>query len=198
MTEVAYISDLIHDELDIYDLDQKEEKILLCGSWCEVAPCLEYISSHFPSPSIFPHIVVATDEIERFLSVYMFKDQIELVDWNEHDYEEVLIERVKNKHDRKRHIRLVVDFQPTPRRLQRIRQLLEKDGILIIPYEKPAWRARYALLMRSFTNDGGALIKLSETMATAHATRQRQNALAEGYRMGIKWTSTVADACRER
>lgn len=56
----------------------------------------------------------------------MFKDQIELIDWTERDYEEVLIERVKNRHDHKRHIRLAVDFQPTPRRLQRIRKLLEK------------------------------------------------------------------------
>lgn len=75
---------------------------------------------------------------------------------------------------------------------------LFQDGTLIIPYEKPTWRTRYALLMRSFTTDGGSLIKLSETIPTAHASRQRQNALAEGYRMGIKWANTVTDTSRER
>ncbi|VDP88213.1 unnamed protein product [Echinostoma caproni] len=128
----------------------------------------------------------------------MNKDQIQLVDWNERDYEEELLERVKSKYNPERRIRLAIDFQPTPRRMLRIRQLLEQDGTLIIPYEKPVWRVRYAPLMRSFTATGGNLIKLSETVPTAHNTRQRQNALGEGYRMGQKWTTIPSDTWRER
>lgn len=49
----------------------------------------------------------------------------QIVEWNEADYEEYLIERVKRRND-DFVIGLAIDLSPTIRRVRRIRQLLEK------------------------------------------------------------------------
>ena len=48
-----------------------------------------------------------------------------IVEWNEADYEEYLVERVKRRNDNFA-IGLAIDLSPTIRRVRRIRHLLEK------------------------------------------------------------------------
>lgn len=52
----------------------------------------------------------------------------QIVEWNEADYEEYLIERVKRRTDNFV-IGLAIDLSPSIRRVRRIRQLLEKVRI---------------------------------------------------------------------
>ncbi|VDQ12513.1 unnamed protein product [Trichobilharzia regenti] len=62
---------------------------------------------------------------------YFGKIKIHLVNWDETDYEEMLIERIRPRSD-DFIIPLVIEFQPTIRRMKRIRELLEKVRIITI------------------------------------------------------------------
>lgn len=48
-----------------------------------------------------------------------------IVDWSEREYDEILVQNVRAKSDQFI-IHLVIEFQPTLRRLKRVRKLLEK------------------------------------------------------------------------
>ncbi|KAF6779633.1 hypothetical protein AHF37_00906 [Paragonimus kellicotti] len=66
---------------------------------------------------------------------------------------------------------MAIDYEPTPRRLSRIQALLERNGTLVIPHERPSWRFKFPELLRRFSDSGGAFIKLSEILSTARANR---------------------------
>ncbi|TNN16353.1 hypothetical protein EWB00_000471 [Schistosoma japonicum] len=147
------------------------QKILICGLPDDISPCLDYAMIAKPGVIDYSSLIIASTDIDELIVNYFGKTKIHLVNWDETDYEEMLIERVRPRSDNFT-IPLVIEFQPTIRRMKRIRELLEKNGTLVIPSENPEWRIRYTNLMNSFTENNGTLIKLAENVFDAGFTRQ--------------------------
>ncbi|TGZ69008.1 hypothetical protein CRM22_003979 [Opisthorchis felineus] len=157
---------------------------------------LDYMTSIRPSNSFMRKLIVATEELDPFIDKYFGKEDIRIVNWNESAYEEELIERIRSPRQSYA-VTLAIDFQPTPRRLRRIRAILEKSGTLVIPHELPEWRTRYPDLMQSFTKDGGRFIKLFETMSTTSRTRELEFRLQAG-RAGCRRLYSFTDNMDDR
>ncbi|CAI2728120.1 unnamed protein product [Schistosoma spindalis] len=147
------------------------QKILICGLPDDISPCLDYAMIAKPGMIDYSSLIIASTDIDELIVNYFGKIKIHLVNWDETDYEEMLIERVRPRSDNFA-IPLVIEFQPTIRRMKRIRELLDKNGTLVIPSENPEWRIRYTNLMNSFTENNGTLIKLAENVFDAGFTRQ--------------------------
>ncbi|CAL8089404.1 unnamed protein product [Calicophoron daubneyi] len=170
--EVQCIADWVFKELDSITSDPNKRKILLCGTWQDISCCLDYMTAARGAENVLPHLIVATNELDPFILKYFEEDSnLHIVDWNETAYEEILIERVKPQTASYK-ISMVIDFEPTGRRLARIRNFLEMDGTLIIPYEKPAWRDRFAAVMSSFAENNGQFIKLAEIIPAVNDARR--------------------------
>nr|CAH8846354.1 unnamed protein product [Trichobilharzia regenti] len=152
-------------------LSSPRQKILICGSPDDISPCLDYAMTAKPGEIDFSSLIIASSDIDELIANYFGKIKIHLVNWDETDYEEMLIERIRPRSD-DFIIPLVIEFQPTIRRMKRIRELLEKDGTLVIPSENPTWRIKHTNLMNSFTENNGTLIKLAENVFDAGFTRQ--------------------------
>ncbi|OON18891.1 hypothetical protein X801_05250, partial [Opisthorchis viverrini] len=182
---------------------------------------LDYMTSIRPSNSFMRKLIVATEEtppnygqttslnhsitnvplsltfqLDPFIDKYFGKEDIRIVNWNESAYEEELIERIRSPRQ-SYVVTLAIDFQPTPRRLRRIRAILEKSGTLVIPHELPEWRTRYPDLMQSFSKDGGRFIKLFETMSTTSRTREIEFRLQTG-RAGCRRLYSFTDNMDDR
>ncbi|VDL58261.1 unnamed protein product [Hymenolepis diminuta] len=120
---------------------------------------------------ILSRIIVAIEDIVPFAHELLEISKPQIVEWNEADYEEYLIERVKRRTD-DFVIGLAIDLSPSIRRVRRIRQLLEKfilmkiflpqDGTLIIPNEGKGWRTAYPELLGSFVVDGGRFLTMMD------------------------------------
>uniref|UniRef100_A0A0X3PHU1 Uncharacterized protein n=2 Tax=Schistocephalus solidus TaxID=70667 RepID=A0A0X3PHU1_SCHSO len=147
--------------------------VLLCGRLGELEPCLASLSNQ---PEVLEHIIVATSNITRLYSDKATSSKPHMVEWDESVYEEYLIERVKTRNDQFS-ISLAIDFSPTLRRIERIRKLLEKEGVLIITAENPGWRMAKPELISSFSANGGSLIKLTECLVSAANSERRRNML---------------------
>ncbi|VDM04942.1 unnamed protein product [Schistocephalus solidus] len=115
-------------------------------------------------------------QITRLYSDKATSSKPHMVEWDESVYEEYLIERVKTRNDQFS-ISLAIDFSPTLRRIERIRKLLEKEGVLIITAENPGWRMAKPELISSFSANGGSLIKLTECLVSAANSERRRNML---------------------
>ncbi|CAH8438803.1 unnamed protein product [Dicrocoelium dendriticum] len=122
--------------------------------------------------------IIPTRAIDAFITKYFGREPLQIVDWNECAYEEQLIERIHSGRQACE-ITLVFDFQPTPRRLRRIRRLMGLNGTLVIPKERPSWRYRYPDLMKSFSNQNGTFIKLMETLPSVNRDMQMHARLHE-------------------
>ncbi|VDN11111.1 unnamed protein product [Dibothriocephalus latus] len=149
------------------------KKVLLCGRLRELEPCLASLGNR---PELLEHIIVATNNITRLYNDKTTVKKPLIVEWDESVYEEYLIERVKTSSDHFS-ISLAIDFSPTLRRIERIRKLLEKDGVLIITAENPGWRMAKPQLLSSFSANGGSLIKLAECLVSAANSERRLHLL---------------------
>nr|VZI20201.1 unnamed protein product [Spirometra erinaceieuropaei] len=152
---------------------ERTKMILLCGRLGELEPCLASLGNR---TELLEHIIVATNNITRLYSNKATSSKPHMVEWDESVYEEYLIERVKTSTDQFS-ISLAIDFSPTLRRIERIRKLLDKDGILIITAENPGWRMAKPELMSSFSANGGSLIKLTECLVSAASSERRLHLL---------------------
>ncbi|KAF7256081.1 hypothetical protein EG68_06608 [Paragonimus skrjabini miyazakii] len=170
LTEIDCIVELITRDLDAGLIDSFEKRILICGEWGDVAPLLDRMMSSGLTQKLIPNLLIAAKYTDLFISNYFGKVQLQIIDWNESAYEGQLIERVRTSRHGYR-ITLAIDYEPTPRRLSRIQALLERNGTLVIPHERPTWRFRFPELLRRFSDSGGAFIKLNEILSTARANR---------------------------
>ncbi|KAF8565996.1 hypothetical protein P879_02715 [Paragonimus westermani] len=179
LTEIDCVVELITRDLDAGLIDSFERRVLICGEWSDVAPLLDRMTSSELTRKLIPNLLIAAKDTDLFISNYFGKVQLQIIDWNESAYEEQLIERVGTGRYGYR-IALVIDYEPTPRRLSRIQALLERNGTLVIPHESPSWRFRFPELLRRFSDSGGAFIKLSEILSTARANRLMRLRLQDG------------------
>nr|CDS32486.1 expressed protein [Hymenolepis microstoma] len=135
-------------------------RVLLCGDAGDLRRIVDAVSAAVnDDPFILSRIIVATEDIVPFAHELPEISKPQIVEWNEADYEEYLIERVKRRAG-DFVIGLAIDLSPTIRRVRRIRQLLEKDGTLIIPNEGKGWRTAYPELLGSFVVDGGRFLTM--------------------------------------
>ncbi|KAM7537064.1 hypothetical protein Aperf_G00000076325 [Anoplocephala perfoliata] len=133
-------------------------RVLLCGEAIELRRIVDAVSAAVNDDAfILSRIIVAIEDIVPFANELLEVTKPQIVEWNEAIYEEYLIERVKRRTD-DFVIGLAIDLSPTMRRIRRIRQLLEKDGTLIIPNEGKGWRTAYPELLGSFVVDGGRFL----------------------------------------
>ncbi|CAH8538676.1 unnamed protein product [Schistosoma intercalatum] len=107
------------------------QKILICGLPDDISPCLDYAMIAKPGMIDYSSLIIASTDIDELIVNYFGKIKIHLVNWDETDYEEMLIERVRPRSDNFV-IPLVIEFQPTIRRMKRIRELLEKNKFLVL------------------------------------------------------------------
>lgn len=177
-TEIQSITNLIWEQLDQGLTDCSNRRILMCGTWLDIAPVLDFMAANRPAREFMSRLIVATNEVDPFINEYFGHEPLQIVDWNESAYEEQLIERIDGGRQGYE-IMLVLDFQPTPRRLRRIRRLMGANGTLVIPKERPSWRCRYPDLMKSFSNQNGTFIKLMETLPSVNRSIQMDACLHE-------------------
>ncbi|KAM7537986.1 hypothetical protein Aperf_G00000076355 [Anoplocephala perfoliata] len=130
-------------------------RVLLCGEAFDLRRIVDAVSTVVNDDAfIISRIIVAIEDIAPFADDRLEITKPQIVQWDETIYEEYLIERVKCNADNFV-IGLAIDLCPTIRRVRRIRQLLEKDGTLIIPKEGKGWRTAYPELLGSFVVNGG-------------------------------------------
>ncbi|KAM7537551.1 hypothetical protein Aperf_G00000076315 [Anoplocephala perfoliata] len=133
-------------------------RALLCGDAADLRRIVDAVSAAVNDEAfILSRIIVAIEDIVPFANELLEITKPQIVEWNEAIYEEYLIERVKRRTD-DFVIGLAIDLSPTIRRVRRIRQLLEKDGTLIIPNEGKGWRTAYPELLGSFVVNGGRFL----------------------------------------
>lgn len=192
--EISFISSMMFSYLARNAADPSQ-KVLLCGSWEDLEPCLVSLTMATGNRSdILSRVIVATNDVRLFINRYFKSSKLNIVDWHEAAYEEILIERVKPPRDDVA-IVLAIDFTPTLRRLGRIRQLLDKDGMLIITAETPGWRIARPELMSSFSAHGGMLVKLTECLPAAAKVDRQVSLLRQGRRTAhIRGAVGFADA----
>ncbi|CDS42238.1 expressed conserved protein [Echinococcus multilocularis] len=155
--------------------DPANVRVLLCGDAADLRQCVNAVSEAVSDdPFILSRIIVAIEDISPFANEILKLSKPQIVEWNEADYEEYLIERVKRRND-DCVIGLAIDLSPTIRRVRRIRQLLEKDGTLIIPNERKMWRTAYPELIASFVVDGGRFLTMIDCVpGSAEAMRDSE------------------------
>ncbi|KAL5110584.1 hypothetical protein TcWFU_006898 [Taenia crassiceps] len=155
--------------------DPANVRVLLCGDAADLRQCVNAVSEAVnDDPFILSRIIVAIEDIVPFAHEILELSKPQIVEWNEADYEEYLIERVKRRND-DFVIGLAIDLSPTIRRVRRIRQLLEKDGTLIIPNEGKGWRTAYPELIASFVVDGGRFLTMIDCVpGSAEAIRDSE------------------------
>ncbi|KAM7537178.1 hypothetical protein Aperf_G00000076365 [Anoplocephala perfoliata] len=120
-------------------------RVLLCDDAADLQRIVNAVSDAVNDDAfILSRIIVAIEDPQ-------------IVGWDEAIYEEYLIERVKRRTD-DFVIGLAIDLWPTMRRVRRIRQLLGKDCMLIIPNEGKGWRTAYPELLGSFVVIGGRFL----------------------------------------
>ncbi|VUZ50631.1 unnamed protein product [Hymenolepis diminuta] len=142
--------------------DPADIRALLCGDAADLRRIVDAISVAVNEDAfILSRIIVAIEDIVPFAHELLEISKPQIVEWNEADYEEYLIERVKRRTD-DFVIGLAIDLSPSIRRVRRIRQLLEKDGTLIIPNEGKGWRTAYPELLGSFVVDGGRFLTMMD------------------------------------
>ncbi|KAM3186804.1 hypothetical protein ACTXT7_003614 [Hymenolepis weldensis] len=158
--QTQFLIQQIVSSLNTFRQDPADIRVLLCGDAADLRRIVDAISAAVDDNAfILSRIIVAIEDIVPFAHELLEISKPQIVEWNEADYEEYLIERVKRRTDNFV-IGLAIDLSPSIRRVRRMRQLLEKDGTLIIPNEGKGWRTAYPELLGSFVVDGGRFLTM--------------------------------------